>query len=102
MDYLNKNFIVKTLSYEDDIVGTILIHAETKYCSEWTRSWNHFFKSHYILKENNPDLLFMTKMVPHSRRVHVIRIRKHGLGSKLTQSAIRRQQEVDQNWKSPL
>lgn len=38
-----RNFIVKMLSFEDDLVGTIVMLAKTKYCSEWTRSWNQIF-----------------------------------------------------------
>lgn len=38
-----KKFIVKMLSYEDDIVGIIVMLAKTKYCSEWIRSWNQIF-----------------------------------------------------------
>lgn len=48
-------FMVNTLFFEDNIRGTILILSETKYCSEWTRSWNQLFKNPYILKESwNP------------------------------------------------
>lgn len=37
------NFIVKMLSFEDDIVGTIVMLAKTKYCSEWTRHWDQIY-----------------------------------------------------------